>query len=173
MVCVFPEELERRTGRLAAIAAAKVEIERRATERHASEQAEYEKNVAERDKQERESGKKSRGKNPKLPTAGPTAKDHVTRQSHNQPFEIQQILKTSILTMFMVQEQVRQTPAPFDKGKQVNSAQSSKLSSSPLHELTFHLLALPRFALPVFSIPLPDNLSILKHAASRLEQNDC
>src|ERR1035437_10889718 len=73
----IPEELERRTDRLAAIAAAKVEIERRAAERHAREQAEYEKKVAERSKQEQETGKKPRGKKLKPPTAGPTAKDQV------------------------------------------------------------------------------------------------
>ncbi|NVN90566.1 MAG: IS1182 family transposase [Desulfuromonadales bacterium] len=58
----IPEELERRTKRLAAIAAAKNEIERRA---------------AERAKKERETGKKPGGKKPKPPTAGPTAKDQV------------------------------------------------------------------------------------------------
>jgi transposase len=73
----IPEELERRTDRLAAIAAAKAEIERRAAERHVNEQAAYEKKVAERDKQEQETGKKPRGKKPKPPTAGPTAKDQV------------------------------------------------------------------------------------------------
>ena len=73
----IPEELERRTDRLAAIAAAKVEIERRAAERHVNEQAAYEKKVAERDKQERETGKKPRGKKTKPPTSGPTAKDQV------------------------------------------------------------------------------------------------
>ena len=73
----IPEELERRTDRLAAIAAAKVEIERRAAERHASEQAAYEKKVAERTEQEKNTGKNPRGKKPKPPTAGPTAKDQV------------------------------------------------------------------------------------------------
>jgi len=73
----IPEELERRTDRLAKIAAAKTEIERRATERHASEQATYEKKVAERAKQEQETGKKPRGKKPKPPTPGPSAKDQV------------------------------------------------------------------------------------------------
>jgi transposase len=73
----IPEELERRTDRLAAIAAAKVEIERRAAERHTDEQAAYEKKVAERTEQEQKTGKKPRGKKPKPPTAGPTAKDQV------------------------------------------------------------------------------------------------
>ena len=41
-----PEELERREKRLAAIAAAKAEIEKRAAERHAREQAAYEKKAA-------------------------------------------------------------------------------------------------------------------------------
>jgi transposase len=73
----IPEELERRADHLAAIAAAKAEIERRAAERHASEQAAYEKKVAERAEQEQKTGKKPRGKKPKPPTAGPTAKDQV------------------------------------------------------------------------------------------------
>jgi len=73
----IPEELERRTKRLVAIAAAKVEIERRAAERHASEQAAYEKKNAERAEKELKTGKKPRGKKPKPPTAGPTAKDQV------------------------------------------------------------------------------------------------
>ena len=73
----IPEELERRTDRLTAIAAAKVEIERRAAERHVNEQAAYEKKVAERAEQEKKTGKKPRGKKPKPPTAGPAAKDQV------------------------------------------------------------------------------------------------
>jgi transposase len=73
----IPEELERREKRLAAIAAAKTEIERRATERHARDQAAHEQKVAERARKERESGKKPRGKQPKPPQAGPTKKDQV------------------------------------------------------------------------------------------------
>lgn len=73
----IPEELERREKRLAAIAAAKAEIEKRAAERHAREQAAYEKKVAERVKKEQATGKKARGKQPKAPKSGPTAKDQV------------------------------------------------------------------------------------------------
>ena len=73
----IPEELERRDKRLAAIAAAKAEIEKRATERHTREQAAYEKKVAERAKKEQASGKKAKGKEPKPPKSGPTAKDQV------------------------------------------------------------------------------------------------
>lgn len=73
----IPEELERREKRLAAIASAKVEIERRAAERHAREQAAYEKKVAERAKKEQATGKKAKGKEPKPPEPGPGAKDQV------------------------------------------------------------------------------------------------
>jgi len=73
----IPEELERREKRLATIAAAKVEIERRAAERHAREQAAHEQKLNERAKKEQETGKKTRGKQPKPPQAGPTKKDQV------------------------------------------------------------------------------------------------
>jgi transposase/IS5 family transposase len=73
----IPEELERRENRLAAIAEAKIEIEKRAAERHTHEQATYEEKVAERDKKEQETGKKAKGKQPKQPQAGPSAKDQV------------------------------------------------------------------------------------------------
>lgn len=73
----IPEELERREKRLAAIAAAKAEIEKRAAERHAREQAAYEKKVAERARKEQATGKKAKGKQPKPPKSGPTAKDQV------------------------------------------------------------------------------------------------
>jgi hypothetical protein len=73
----IPEELERRETRLAAIAAAKAEIERRAAERHAREQAAYEEKLAERAKKEQATGKKTKGKQPKPPKSGPTAKDQV------------------------------------------------------------------------------------------------
>jgi transposase len=72
-----PEELQRREKRLSVIAAAKTEIERRATERHAREQAAYEEKVATRAKKSEETGKKPKGKLPKPPTAGPTPKDQV------------------------------------------------------------------------------------------------
>ena len=73
-----PEELARREERLAAIAKAKAEIERRAAERYAEEQADYEKKLAERKAKEQETGKKARGKQPKLPTPGPRDKDQVS-----------------------------------------------------------------------------------------------
>jgi transposase len=73
----IPEELERREKRLAGIAAAKAEIEKRAAERHAREQAAYEKKVAERAHKEQKTGKKLRGKQPKPPKGGPSAKDQV------------------------------------------------------------------------------------------------
>lgn len=73
----IPEELERREKRLAAIAAAKAEIERRAAERHAREQEAYEKKLAERVKKEQATGKKPKGKESKPPKSGPTAKDQV------------------------------------------------------------------------------------------------
>jgi len=73
----IPEELARRSNRLAAIAAAKSEIERRAAERHAKELKEHEQKVAERCQKEQETGKKTRGKKPKPPKPGPTKKDQV------------------------------------------------------------------------------------------------
>src|SRR5665811_2328938 len=72
-----PEELQRREQRLSGIAAAKAEIERRAAERHTREQAAYEEKVAARAKKAEETGKKPKGKQPKPPTAGPSAKDQV------------------------------------------------------------------------------------------------
>ena len=73
----IPEELERREKRLAVIAAAKAEIERRAAERHTREQAAYEEKVAARAKKSEKTGKKPRGKEPKPPTPGPLPKDQV------------------------------------------------------------------------------------------------
>jgi transposase len=73
----LPEELDRREKRLAVIADAKVEIEKRAAERHSREQATYEAKLAERTKKEQGTGKKTKGKQPKPPEAGPNAKDQV------------------------------------------------------------------------------------------------
>ena len=73
----IPEELERREKRLAAIAAAKAEIERRAADRHTREQAAYEQKLADRAKKEQVTGKKAKGKHPKPPTPGPNARDQV------------------------------------------------------------------------------------------------
>jgi hypothetical protein len=72
-----PEELARREARLAAIARAKAEIERRTAERHAREQAAYEQKLAARAVKESGTGKKSRGPAPAPPQAGPQPKDQV------------------------------------------------------------------------------------------------
>lgn len=73
----IPDELARREERLAAIAEAKTEIERRADERYTEEQSEYEKKLATRKDKEQKTGKKTRGKKPKPPVAGPRDKDQV------------------------------------------------------------------------------------------------
>ncbi len=73
----IPEELKRREDRLAAIAKAKEEMERRARERFEKEQLEYEEKVKRRQKQEEETGKKARGRTPKPPQKGPQEKDQV------------------------------------------------------------------------------------------------
>lgn len=75
----IPAELERREARLATIAEAKEEIERRARERHERERAAYEEKMAERKAREEESGRKPGGKPPKPPAeeAAPEAKDQV------------------------------------------------------------------------------------------------
>ena len=72
----IPEELKRREDRLAVIAEAKAEIERRAEERYQQELAEYEEKVARREAI-KESGKKPRGREPKAPEVGPRDKDQV------------------------------------------------------------------------------------------------
>jgi transposase len=73
----IPAELARREERLAAIAEAKTEIERRADERYTEEQADYEKKLATRKDKEQKNDKKTRGKKPKPPVAGPRNKDQV------------------------------------------------------------------------------------------------
>lgn len=73
----IPEELARREKRLAAIAEAKIELERRAAERYIEEQADFEKKLAARKDKEQETGKKTRGKVAKPPTPGPRDKDQV------------------------------------------------------------------------------------------------
>lgn len=73
----IPRELELREKRLSAIAAAKVEIERRAAERHTRDQAAYEEKVAARAKRSEVTGKKPKGEAPKPPTPGPAPKDQV------------------------------------------------------------------------------------------------
>ena len=73
----IPEELSRREARLAAIAAAKAEMEKRAAERYAQEQAEYEKKLEARRAKEKETGKKAKGREPQEPVAGVRGKDQV------------------------------------------------------------------------------------------------
>ena len=74
----IPEELKRREGRLAKIAAAKAEIEARARERFEQEQAEYEAKLARRQEKEERTGKKPGGRPPKAPSAEPNEKDQVS-----------------------------------------------------------------------------------------------
>ena len=73
----IPAELARRETRLAAIAEAKAEIERRAAERTAAEQAAYEAKVAAREQKARDSGKRPGGKPPAPPTGGVRPTDQV------------------------------------------------------------------------------------------------
>ena len=73
----IPEELLRRESRLEAIAAAKVEIERRATERFAKEQEAHQAKLTDREAKEKSTGKKPRGRTPTPPQPGPKSKDQV------------------------------------------------------------------------------------------------
>jgi transposase len=73
----IPEELERRELRLAAIAAAKAQIEARAEERLEREQAEHQSKLAARAEHEKRTGKKPRGRPPEPPTGGVQDKDQV------------------------------------------------------------------------------------------------
>lgn len=74
----LPEELAIREKRLAAIAKAKQEIERRVAEREADEQREFAAKMAKRAEQEKETGRKPRGKGPTPPTTGgPGPKEQV------------------------------------------------------------------------------------------------
>jgi transposase len=73
----LPAELQRREDRLAKIAEAKAEIERRAQARYAQERAEYAAKQAERAAKERALGRKLSGKKPQEPTPGPQPKDQV------------------------------------------------------------------------------------------------
>lgn len=73
----IPAELARREQRLAAIAAAKAEIEQRAAERLAREQAEYEAKLAAREQKAKQSGKRPGGKPPEPPTGGVRPTDQV------------------------------------------------------------------------------------------------
>jgi transposase len=73
----IPEELERRELRLAAIAAAKAQIEARAEERLEREQAEHQSKLTARAEHEKRTGKKPRGRPPEPPTGGVQEKDQV------------------------------------------------------------------------------------------------
>ena len=73
----IPEELSRRTKRLAAIADAKEKMEKRADERYQREQKEYEDKQKKRKEKEQKEGKKPRGRDPKPPESGPRKKDQI------------------------------------------------------------------------------------------------
>ena len=74
----IPEELQRREARLAKIAEAKAEIERRAQDRFEREQADYEAKLARREEKQARTGKQPGGQPPQPPTPGPRAKDQVS-----------------------------------------------------------------------------------------------
>jgi transposase len=73
----LPEELLLREARLAKIAAAKAEIERRAAERYEVERREYEEKLAVREKKGKARGGKPGGRPPEPPAAGAGDKDQV------------------------------------------------------------------------------------------------
>ena len=74
----LPDELASREKRLAAMAKAKKEIERRCAEREEEEKREYEAKLAKRLESEKKTGRKPRGKAPQPPvSSGPAAKDQV------------------------------------------------------------------------------------------------
>lgn len=73
----IPAELARREVRLAAIAQAKAEIERRAQERYERERANYETKLSQRNAKAEQTGKKPRGRDPKPPESGPRKRDQV------------------------------------------------------------------------------------------------
>lgn len=73
----IPAELARRETRLAAIAEAKAEIERRAAERSAAEQAAYEAKLAAREQKAKDTGKRPGGKPPSPPAGGVRPTDQV------------------------------------------------------------------------------------------------
>lgn len=73
----IPDELSRRKERIAAIAKAKEEIERRAAECYAREKKAYDQKMAERKAKEERTGKKPGGRTPKPPDHGPLPKDQV------------------------------------------------------------------------------------------------
>jgi len=73
----IPDELKRRTDRLAAIRKAKAEIEARAAERDAQAQAEFEAKMAARAAKQEATGKKPRGKPPAPPRTGVLPTDQI------------------------------------------------------------------------------------------------
>ncbi len=73
----IPDELSRRKERIAAIAKAKEEIERRAAERYAKEKEMYDQKIAERKAKEEKTGKKVGSRTPKPPEPGPNQSDQV------------------------------------------------------------------------------------------------
>lgn len=73
----IPSELERREVRLAAIAQAKTEIERRAQERYEREQADYKARCVKRQARAEKTGKKPRGREPKAPEPGARNRDQI------------------------------------------------------------------------------------------------
>src|SRR5580658_3688144 len=73
----IPEELERRELRLAAVAAAKAQIEARAKERLEREHTEHQSKLAARSEQEKRTGKKPRGRPPEPPTGGVSEQDQI------------------------------------------------------------------------------------------------
>jgi transposase len=73
----MPQEVERRSARLAKIGEIKAEIEQRAQIRYAQEQVAYAAKLAERAAKEQSRGRKLGGKPPQAPTPGPRAQDQV------------------------------------------------------------------------------------------------
>lgn len=73
----LPAEIARREDRLAAIAAAKVQIEARAAARYEREQAEYQAALAKREEKAAATGKKPRGKVPRPPEPEPHSDDQI------------------------------------------------------------------------------------------------
>lgn len=134
----IPAELARREERLAAIAMARQEIQRRADERHACEVAEYEEKMARRKQREEETGNKPGGKVPKPPAgkATPRPKDQVnltdeesrimpSRGGFEQAYNAQ--VAVDIESYLVVENHI--TQAPNDK-REVEPA-LEKLSTLP------------------------------------------
>lgn len=115
-----PEELQRREERLAAIAAAKAEIEARAAERYAREKAAYEQKLAEQKAKEESPGRKLGGPPAAEPQPGPRPKDQVNltdadsriMPSSGKGFEQSYNAQAAVdvLTMLIVAQHVSQNP---------------------------------------------------------------